>query len=262
MPRLLLTTAAILLSCGAGQAQTLPSTTGLPPIGITSPLGIGPALPVPPSRIPMGATEMQTPGVSPLASNTSGMGPTSGTNLTCSGIGGSIAEAAFGMASSTTGTASGMGNSTAGTPVSPSVFDGGGTTGTASGTCAVTAGSSLGSPAGSASSPTVNSKAAVGRLGIPLGSTELGAGGLSPFVTVSPTISSPSTSSAAMLQTPGVLSTTTAPTTSLSPCTGSTTTGSSILGTTTGVGTLGGTTGSLTSGLGSTSTTGVTSSGC
>jgi hypothetical protein len=244
--------AALIFGCGSAFAQTTP---GLPSIGMTSPLGIGPSVPVPPTRIPLGSVEMRVPGVSPLAPGTSPAGLMSGTNVTCGGIGGSVPEASFGMTSSTTetsygtgnpmaGTSSGTGTSTDGTSVSPSVFDGGGTTGTASGTCPVTAGTSLGNPAESASSPTMNSVANVGRIGIPLGATELGAGGLGPMPsnlslatssvttlqtpgTAAPALPSLATSSATTLQTLG----TTAPAlgaTSLRPTTGSTTTGNSL----------------------------------
>jgi hypothetical protein len=193
---------ALLLGCGSAVAQ---STPGLPPLSMTSPLGLGPGAPVPPVGIPLGATQMQSLGVSPLTSGVSPVSPTTGTNSTCGGIGGSIPEASFGVASSATGTSSGIGSamsgtsygtgtSTAGTSGSTSVFDGGGMAGTASGTCPVTAGSSLGNPASSASSPSGMGSAAVGRLGVPLGSTELGVGGLSPVPTT-PTLNSAAPSS-------------------------------------------------------------------
>jgi hypothetical protein len=39
-----------------------------PPLGITSPLGIGAAVPVGATGLPLGATELATPGVSPMTS--------------------------------------------------------------------------------------------------------------------------------------------------------------------------------------------------
>ena len=181
---------ALLVGCSSAVAQTAP---GLPPLGMTTPLGLGPGTPVPPVRIPLGATEMQSLGVSPLTSGVSPTNPTLGINSTCGGSGGSIPEASFGVASSAgttssgtgtamSGTSFGTGTSTAGSS-STSVFDGGGMAGTASGTCPVTTDSALGNPASSASSPSGMGSAAVGRLGVPLGSTELGAGGLSPMPT-------------------------------------------------------------------------------
>jgi hypothetical protein len=83
------------------------------------------------------------------------------------------------------GSSVGTGMSSAGTSGSTMLFDGGGITGTASGTCSPSGGSSLAGPAASASSPTMmGSVSAGGRVGIPMGSTELGAGGLSPPLTL------------------------------------------------------------------------------
>jgi hypothetical protein len=216
------TTAAVILGCAPAFAQVSP---GLPPLGMTSPLGVGPALPVPPARVPLGATELAAPGVSPLTSVTSPLGPATPTMSGCRGIGGSIAESSFGlgtsvtasgagvsspgvgtssvmgssssvvggsstgMGSSTAGTSYGTGTSTAGTSMSPTVFDGGGVAGNASGTCPSTDNASLAGPAASASSPTgTGYGSSVARVGIPMGSTELGAGGLSPAPTISSTM--------------------------------------------------------------------------
>ena len=57
--------AAVLLDCGAAFSQV---GTGAPvpsPLGIASPLGMAPGSPVPPAGIPMGATELASPGLSP-----------------------------------------------------------------------------------------------------------------------------------------------------------------------------------------------------
>src|ERR1700730_10445257 len=207
------TTAAALLVCGPAFAQVSP---GLPPLEMTSPLGFGSALPVPPTRIPLGATGLGSPGVSPLASGASPGVPLTGTSSGCSGIGGSIAESSYGLATSATasgtgistpslessssgmgssmyGTSSGTGVSTAGTSMSPTVFDGGGVAGSASGTCPSTDSASLAGPAASASSPTGTGSSTVARVGVPLGSTELGAGGLSPVPSIPTTNPSMST---------------------------------------------------------------------
>jgi hypothetical protein len=173
--------AAALLGCGSAVAQVggMNISPGTSPLGMTSPLGIGPGSPVGPAGVPLGATELASPGVSPSMSGT-------GVIAQCAGIGGSIPQTSFGMGSSSVGTTSGMGSSmtgtsTAGTSGSTSTFDGGGITGTTSGACATTGGSSLAGPAASASSPTgMGSGSSASRIGIPLGSTELGAGGLSP----------------------------------------------------------------------------------
>ena len=136
----------LMLGCGAGFAQVGATAS---PLGITSPLGMGAGSAVPPVGIPLGATELTTPGLSPL--------PTNSNSTACSIVGGAS-----------------------------SLFDGGGNTGSggntssASDPCAPTATtpSRLGA---SASSPDATGQPrSVGRVGVPLGATELSPGGLSP----------------------------------------------------------------------------------
>ena len=169
-------TVAVLLGCWPVYAQV--GGMGIfpgPALGMTSPLRVGPGSPVAPTRIPMGATELTSSGVSPLTSGASPLGLAIGGIATCSGAGGSLPQASPGMGTSMPGT-SGM--STAGTVGSTTIFDGGGTSGSASGTCAGIAGAPS---AGSATPSTgMGSTLLVSRLGIPLGSTEIGVGGLSP----------------------------------------------------------------------------------
>ena len=173
------TTAAVLSGCWPAYAQV--GGTGIfpgPALGMTSPLGVGPGSPVAPTRIPMGATELTSSGVSPLTSGASPLGLAIGGIATCSGAGGSLPQASPGMGASMPGTSFNTGMSTAGTVGSTTIFDGGGTSGSASGTCAGTAGAPS---AGSAAPSTgMGSTSSVSRLGIPLGSTEIGVGGLSP----------------------------------------------------------------------------------
>ena len=71
--------AASLLGCGAAYAQASMNVSPLPALGMTSPLGI-PNAPVGQTGIPLGATELATPGVSPT---TSGAAPMIG--ATCAG---------------------------------------------------------------------------------------------------------------------------------------------------------------------------------
>ena len=68
------TLVAVLLDCGFAYAQVggMSISPG-PPLGFTSPLGVGPGSPVAPTRTPMGATELTTSAVSPLISGTSPM---------------------------------------------------------------------------------------------------------------------------------------------------------------------------------------------
>lgn len=181
MTRLLMAAMVVaLLGCGPAAAQVggIGTPPGASPLGMTSPLGIGPAPAVAPTGIPLGATELASPGVSPMTSGISPLGPTTGS--TCSSLGSSMS--------------SGIATSPAGTSGSTNIFDGGGTAGTASGTCAGISSSALSGPAASASSPTgMGSVSSVGRAGIPLGSTELGVGGLSPPPDIlSPNPSAPS----------------------------------------------------------------------
>src|SRR5262245_42423066 len=162
---LMLAMAAALLGSGSASAQIggLATSPGPSPLGITSPLGIGPAAPVAPTGIPLGATELASPGVSPMTSGVSPAVPAIGAATTCSGAG------ALGNPAGTANPGpSGL---------SPG-FGGGGLGGPASGTCA-TGSPSLG-PAPSASAPTGMGLSTLGRAGIPLGSTELNVGGLSP----------------------------------------------------------------------------------
>ena len=161
---------AVLLDWGSAYAQVggMSISPG-PPLGFTSPLGLGLGSPVAPTRTPMGATELTTSAVSPLISGTSPMSPATSTGTTCG--------------ASSVGTSAGLGGSpmsgTSGTATA--VFDGGGMTGSASGTCGASGGGSSTGPAPMASSGTgMGSSSSVGPVGIPMGSTEMGGGGLSP----------------------------------------------------------------------------------
>jgi hypothetical protein len=165
MRRVLVAAMTAILVSGSARAQT--GASGPSPLGITSPLGIGAAAPVPRTGVPLGATELQSSGVSPLTSGTSPLGPPTSSSATCSGINspaGNLSGGVNGVPSAAPG----------------SLFDGGGIAGTASGTCA-NFGTATGNPAASPSSPTGMGSTAAGRIGVPMGSTELGVGGLSPM---------------------------------------------------------------------------------
>jgi hypothetical protein len=185
MRRFAMAAAVVLLGCGSAYARARMNVSPLPALGMTSPLGI-PNAPVGQTGIPLGATELATPGVSPT---TSGAAPLLG--ATCAGvspaaaaIGNSATTASTVMGSPMTGASAGPGGSMAGAPAgmgnsvpalsSTALFDGGGMTATASETCAASA---------TASPPLASSMgpgSTVRPVGIPLGSTELGGGGLSP----------------------------------------------------------------------------------
>jgi hypothetical protein len=190
MPRMLLTIAALLLSCEAVPAQNAVSGLGSPTSGA-------------PTGIPLGATEIDPGGLSPLP---------------CSSLAGSSQS---GAAAGTT-------------------FDGGGMFSSGCNAAPAATVSSTGNV-----SPLFTPGATSGSLlsggSIPFGATEIDNGGVSPMITVpSPSLT---------LQTLGAISMTTVPTVSSaspSPCTGSPPSGGTSSGVTSG----------------STSTTGVTSSGC
>src|ERR671937_1613160 len=90
MTRFAMAAAAVLLGCGSAYAQARMNVSPLPALGRTSPLGI-PNAPVGQTGIPLGATELATPGVSPT---TSGASPMIG--ATCAGASPTPASAAVG----------------------------------------------------------------------------------------------------------------------------------------------------------------------
>jgi hypothetical protein len=161
--------------CNLALAQTDGMGSPIPSIGATTPLGMTPGSSVPPVGLPMGATELASPGLSPAFTSPAGM--TMGTGTTCSAMG----NASAASASSTDYDGGGMGVGT-GTPLPGSA--------TSSGTCS-TSGSSAASSSAAMSS---SSPSSVSRTGIPLDSVEIGNGGLSgmpvptlPLPTMSPT---------------------------------------------------------------------------
>jgi hypothetical protein len=209
------TTAAVLLGCGPASAQLGASVFPGPALGMTSPLGVGPGSLVPPIRIPMGATELASPGVSPTISGTF---PEVGGIATCSG--GSASQTLAGMGTSMSGSSMNTGGS--------SLFDGGGMSGSASGGCTPSASAGLPGSA-MASSPTAGgSVSSVGRVGIPMGSTEMAVGGLSPpsvalapnplapLMTLTPLVVLPNSSPSTPLSTSGSTASTSGSATSCS----------------------------------------------
>jgi hypothetical protein len=69
---------AALFGCIPAFAQVGGMGSPTPGIGATSPLGMAPGSPVPPAGIPMGATELASPGLSPAPAGTIGV-PGNGT---------------------------------------------------------------------------------------------------------------------------------------------------------------------------------------
>ncbi len=163
--------ATVLLGCGSAFSQI---GTGAPvpsPLGITSPLGMAPGSPVPPAGIPMGATELASPGLSGVP-----VGTTTGTGTTCLASG----SPSLGISGSSTNFDGG------GLGVGTGTLPGGAAT---SGTCGTSSSSSASSSA--ATSPT--SPGGIARTGIPLGSVEIGNAGVSPLIVVPTPSLNPST---------------------------------------------------------------------
>lgn len=105
------TVAAALLGCGSAIAQVggMSISPGTSPLGMTSPLGLGPGSPVAPTGIPLGAIELASPGVSPTTAGISPLGQVTGSATLCSGQtssgpGSAIASALPGTGGSVPGT--------------------------------------------------------------------------------------------------------------------------------------------------------------
>src|SRR5271156_6820040 len=212
-----------LLVCNAAMAQFGGMANPTPTIGATSPLGIETGSTVSPTGIPLGSTEMASPGISPAPAGVPGAIAMPGSGASCStmgtsplGIYGSTATydgggMVIGAAPPATGATSGTpmsgtsvpGMSISGMPMSGTSMSSGisATSGMSttsgmpetsglSGMC----GSGSGSLA-SSSTPMSTSPTAPGgepRTGVPLGSIQIGNLGISPPIP-RPTISVPST---------------------------------------------------------------------
>jgi hypothetical protein len=215
------TTAAVLLGCGPASAQV--GATSLfpgPALGMTSPLGVGPGSLVPPIRIPMGATELASPGVSPTISGTF---PEVGGIATCSG--GSASQTLAGMGTSMSGSSMNTGGSTAD---GSSLFDGGGMSGSASGGCTPSASAGLPGSAMASTPTAAGSVSSVCSVGTPMAPTEMAVGGLSPpsvalapnplapLMTLTPLVVLPNSSPSTPLSTSGSTASTSGSATSCS----------------------------------------------
>jgi hypothetical protein len=142
---------AAVLNCDPAVAQTNGCGGSSAGMGTTSPLSLGSGFTAQPVGIPLGSTEIATSGISPAA-------PPSGVGLNVENTNSSDSRSS---------------------KVRPSgaSFDGGGISGSASSSCVTTATTNS---AGTSNPSAATSSA--GRVGIPLGSTELGGAGLSSVV--------------------------------------------------------------------------------
>src|SRR6266851_1724471 len=150
--------AAALFGCSPVFAQVGGIGSPTPGIGTTSPLGVTPGSSVSPAGIPLGATELASPGLSPALTGTIGM---AGNGTTCS-VMGSASAGASGSSTNFDGGGLGMGT---GTPLP--------------GSATTSCGTASGSSASSSTATSSSSPGGVSRAGIPLGSVEIGNGGLS-----------------------------------------------------------------------------------
>jgi hypothetical protein len=190
-----------LLVCNVAMAQVSGMASPTPTMGATSPLGMGTGSAVSPTGIPLGSTEIASPGVSPAPGDATGTIAMPSSSTTCSTIG-IPPSSTFGSTTSFDGGGMAIGS---GTPsaMSPSAMSMSGTSATSgmsttsgipetsglSGMCG--SGSSSVASSSTATSPTTPGGAA--RTGIPLGSTEIGSLGVSsaapvPTMGVSPTV--------------------------------------------------------------------------
>jgi hypothetical protein len=207
-------------------AQVGAMATPTPTIGATSPLGMATGSTVSPTGIPLGSTELASPGVSPMPTYSTGTIATPNSGTTCSTLGtspsgmygstttydggGMAAGAATPATAATSGAmatsmSSGI-SATSGMSTSSGMLD---TTGL-SGMCGSGSSSIASSSTPTSTSPTTPGGAA--RTGIPLGSMEIGNLGVSsvaavptmgvspyvgtaPLVPTMPTVASPPTAS-------------------------------------------------------------------
>ena len=156
---------AILLGCNPVFAQVAGIGSPMPGMGVTSPFGMGSAAgSVGPTGLPLGATELATPGLSPAPPGTLGSGFT-----VCSAVVGAPSTGATGLYDGGgVGTTTGMSPTTMGT-----------TNAASASTCNQASSSSSPSTLSSGSTPP-SSSALLGIGAIPMGSTELGNAGVSP----------------------------------------------------------------------------------
>jgi len=174
-----------LFICNVAMAQVGGMAAPTPTIGVTSPLGLEMGSTVSPTGIPLGATELASPGLSPDPTGVTGTIPLSGSGTTCSTVGTSPSQmfgstATFDGGGTTIGTAApataatSMSSETAATS-EMSATSGMPDTSGLSGMC----GSGTGSVAASSSPTSPITPGGVARPGIPLGSTEIGNLGVS-----------------------------------------------------------------------------------
>ena len=166
---LIVASLATLLGCNPVFAQVAGIGSPMPGMGVTSPFGMSStAGTVGPTGVPLGATELATPGLSPAPPGTLGSGFT-----VCSAVVGAPSTGATGLYDG-----GGVGTTTGMSPTTMSTAMGTTNAGSAS-TCNQASGSS--NPGTLSPSGTPPSSSALLGIGtIPMGSTELNGAGVSP----------------------------------------------------------------------------------
>lgn len=181
-------------------AQVSGMATPTPTIGATSPLGIGTGSTVSPTGIPLGSTELASPGISPAPAFSTGTTAMPSNGTTCSTLGtapsgmyGSTATydgGGIAMGTATPATAGTMATSEMSTSSGISATSGMSTTSGMMETSGLSGmcGSGSGSIASSSTPTSPTTPGGAARTGIPLGSIEIGNLGVSSAAAV-PTIS-------------------------------------------------------------------------
>src|SRR6266851_87133 len=187
----------------AAIAQVSGMASPTPTIGATSPLGLGTGSTVSPTGIPLGSTEIASPGVSPAPTDATGTIAMPSSSTTCSTLGtapssmfGSTASfdgggmAAGAVAPATAATSGSMATSGTSATSGMSTTSGMLQTSGMSGMCGAGSSNLASSSTPTSTSPTTPGGSA--RTGIPLGSIEIGNLGVSsaapmPTMSVSPT---------------------------------------------------------------------------
>jgi hypothetical protein len=228
---LIATVLLTLAVCNVANAQVSGMVSPTPSLGATSPLGITTGSTVPPTGIPLGSTEIASPGVSPApvvtgtismpgsaaSCSTLGTSPSGMYGSTATYDGGGVSTGTTAPATAATSgmsTSSGM-SATSGMLTTSGMLD----TSGMSGTCGSGSSSIAASSTPTSTSPTT--PGGVARTGLPLGSTEIGnlgvsSGAVVPTPSVLPTIgSAPPVPTMPVVTSPPAASTTA---TNLFPC--------------------------------------------
>src|SRR6266852_1250673 len=181
-----------LFACNVAMAQVSGMASPTPTLSATSPLGIGVGSSVPPTGIPLGSTEIASPGISPQPAYSTGTIAMPGSGTSCSTLGTSP-SGMYGSTATYDGGGMAMGTTTSPTSPTSGISTSSGLLETSgmSGMCGSGSSSIAGSSTPSSTSPTTPGGAA--RTGLPLGSTEIGnlgvsSGAVVPTPRVLPTI--------------------------------------------------------------------------